>query len=180
MKKVSFPAQTLDQVSLTRARLIASVYKILYYSKISPDDIIPAIREKMLLVRQCAACGNAQCDPDQHLFPATTPLAETEGGGSDTEEHHPDDLDASPNARILKDLNKAVNPGDNPVSVTQDFPSFLDHLAGASGSGIPPATSPPKGDAPRANFDDFNTMTSPGLNQSLTLGTEGGVSPPGN
>ena len=180
VKKVSFQAQTLDQVSLTRARLIASAYKIPYYSKISPEDIIPAIRERMLLVRQCAPCGNAQCDPDQHVFQATAPLADPEGSGSDVEENTPADREASPNARVLRDLNKAVNPGDNPVSVTQDFPSFLDHLAGASGSGLPTVTTPPGEGSPRTNFDDFNTMTSPGLDQSITFGTGDGTSPLSN
>ena len=116
VKKVSYQAQTLDQVNLSRGRIIASVYKVPYYAKLQLDELVPAIREKMLLVRQCGACNNAQCDPDQHVFAATNPLVDEEGSGSDSE-HIPADTETSPNARILKDLNKAVNPGDNPVSV---------------------------------------------------------------
>ena len=112
VKKVSYQAQTIDQVNLTHARHIAIIYKIPYYSKLQLDELIPAIREKMLLVRQCPSCENAQCDPDQHIFPASVPHAEGEVSGSESDTEHPpgDQERGSPDSRVLKDLNKSVNP----------------------------------------------------------------------
>ena len=110
VKKVSYQAQTLNQIKVTRAKHIAGLYKVPYYKNLQLNELIPAIREKMLLVRQCAACGNSQCDPEQHIFPATTPLADGEGHTSESDSEHPpteQDL-GSPDARILEDLNKAV------------------------------------------------------------------------
>ena len=69
----SFPAQKLDEITVTRARSIASQFGISNYSKINKDALIPLIREQLTLVQDCVECGGGPCAPDIHTFPATEP-----------------------------------------------------------------------------------------------------------
>ena len=56
---LNFPISPHTQDKVTRAKVIAAIYKVPYYKKLKLNDLIPAIRENMLLVRQCGACSNA-------------------------------------------------------------------------------------------------------------------------
>ena len=69
----AYPAQLLSEITVTRARAIASQLKIPNYGKLVKDSLIPLIREQLALVEECEACGGGPCFPDDHQFPATDP-----------------------------------------------------------------------------------------------------------
>ena len=67
----AYPDQRLDEISVARARVIASKLGIPNPGKHIKDTLIPLIREKMALVTACAECGGGPCAPDEHVFPAS-------------------------------------------------------------------------------------------------------------
>ena len=174
-KYVHYEAQLLADMNVTRARKIAASYKVQYYAKMQAQDLIPAIRERMLLVRQCSVCSNAQCNPDTHLFPATTPPTPGEGGSgseSDSGSAHDPNLDGSPDGAALKQLNKASNVADAEVIVTEQLPSFLDSLASQGGaSGLQSSSqTTPIAPADPISFDQFDANLSPSQNGDVNAG----------
>ena len=147
-KKLSpqvFPAQRLSEITVTRARQIASQFRIQNYSKQVKDALIPLIREQMALVTECQPCGGGPCCPDDHLFPASD---NTEGGhesrgssgtGSDTS-----NAGDSPNRQLLRSLNQTQHR-DESVPGLESRSAFAQHVtdqvltdAGGTGSGSQP------------------------------------------
>ena len=69
--QTAFADQKLDEISVSRARIIASKLGIANPGKHVKDVLIPLIREKMALVTDCVECGGGPCAPDDHVFPAS-------------------------------------------------------------------------------------------------------------
>ena len=58
-----FPAQRLSEITVMRARQIASQFRIQNYSKMVKDALIPLIRDQMALITECQPCGGGPCCP---------------------------------------------------------------------------------------------------------------------
>ena len=132
-KQVSFPAQTLAEMTCKRARSIASFLKIKEYAKISwPSELAPLIKLAMSKNTACTPCGGGACDPETHKFPATNPYAEIDELGNPivASDSEGDKSPAkSPDGRILDALAAAAQPHDRVVAQAENAPGFLDALA---------------------------------------------------
>ena len=137
-QNTGYAAETLSQVNLIRARAIATQYSVVNPEKFELKDLLPKIRERMLLVKQCAECSNAQCLPESHVFPAVNPYAELDEDGNPIVRPQENE---GPDAQALAALNLASNL-DRVVQRAQDAPSFLDSLPGG------PAPQQPGSDPP--------------------------------
>ena len=85
-KTAVYPAQLVSELNVKRGRSIATLLGIKNSSKYSfPSELVPLIKEKMLLVTDCPTCGGP-CQPDSHKFPATGPAPGEEEEDDDVEE----------------------------------------------------------------------------------------------
>ena len=142
----AYPAQTCADLCQRRARLIASQLHIKYYAKLKfPEELVPAIKEKMLTIDDCTQC-DGPCRPDDHIFPAVVPedtaSANNEGGGSSgssesgsgksrtsqTSEHGAGGggLDDSPPRSVINNLHTVRSPTGAPV--LGPVRPFLEHV----------------------------------------------------
>ena len=137
-----YPAQRLSEITVTRARQIASQLRISNYSKMIKDNLIPLIREQMALVTDCQPCGGGPCCPDDHVFPASDNVEGVHETGSDTS-----NTEDSPNRQLLRSLNQTQHRDENVPGFDARSP-FAQHvtdavLSDAGGSGArpqPPST----------------------------------------
>ena len=167
-KSPGYDAQTLSQVNLTRARAIASAYSVKNYSTFALKDLLPLIREKMLLVKQCSICANSQCVPETHLFPAVNPYVD--GNAQDGNDENlssgngsgESDGEDSPSRRALAALNSANNPQDRLIARAEESPNFLDDF-----SQPPSSSGTGSGNDVFSSFDapaNVSLISSPGSN----------------
>ena len=155
-----FPAETLSQVNLARARLIATQYSVANPEKYDLKDLLPQIRDRMSQVKQCSECANSQCIPESHVFPAYNPYVETDADGNPL--HQPPS--GGPDTHAMAALGTAPQPTDRIIQRGEDAPSFLDTLASLPGG--PPAPPAAGGPAAPAISSVDNPGSQPGTSTS--------------
>ena len=69
--QTAFADQRLDEISVSRARIIASKLGIANPGKHVRVVLIPLIREKTALVTECVECGGGSSALVDHVFPAS-------------------------------------------------------------------------------------------------------------
>ena len=128
--KQVYPAQLLSEITVTRARHIASKFKIPNYSKLNKEGLIPLIREHLSRVESCAPCGGGPCIPDDHQFPATDPEAGTPRGSGGSDDGNTSDIsnsEDSPNRQHLRALNQTTHL-DSHVPGFESRTTFVSHV----------------------------------------------------
>ena len=118
----SYPDQRLDEINVTRARVIASGLGISNPGKHVKDDLIPLIREKLALITDCAGCGGGPCLPDDHVFPASN------GGQNSGDESDTSRSGDSPSREHLRALNNTTHSSDVTVPGFESRTSFAQHV----------------------------------------------------
>ena len=120
-----YPDQTLAEITVDRARKISTKLGILNPGKYVKDQLISLIRDKLAAVEVCQPCGGGPCRPEEHVFPAESPV--TEDLGSESDDSSVEASDFSPHRSALAELNKTTN-SDQTIPGAAPAVSFAQHV----------------------------------------------------
>ena len=129
--------QRLYEISVARARVIASKLGIHNPGKHVKDALILLIREKLALVADCTECGGGPCIPDEHIFLASDPNS-GQGSASGGDESDSSRTDDSPSREHLKSLNRVQHHSDAIVPGFESCTTFVSHITNQFHTEEPP------------------------------------------